>query len=233
MPNSRPTTANAGTRTFVPLGPHVRGGERPWAGGPPRASPPLRGARSVWAPRATLTKHASGLQPLDLGGRISRFPQHRVAVLPHRWRPAWRHLRLGIKMKWTRHREALAVGEGNERADALELLILRALIDRVHGAKGHARRIQNSAPVGEVPLGEYLVQNLNQGGGILAPRRIGGKARIVRQLRAANCRQEAAQLPLLVKERHDEPATVAAAIVIGERIGRLGARRPMRNHLTR
>src|SRR5262245_32411213 len=176
MPNSRPTTANAGTRKFVPLGPHVRGGERPWAGGPPVQARPFRGARSVWPPRATLTKHASGMQPLDLGGRISRFPQHRLAVLPHRRGPAWRHLRLGIKMKWTRHREALAVGEGNERADALELLILRALIDRVHGAKGHARRIQNSAPVGEVPLGEYLVQHLNQGGGIVETRRHGCKS---------------------------------------------------------
>ena len=43
--------------------------------------------------------------------------------------------------------------------------------------------------------------------------------------------QEARQLTGLVVQRHQEPSTVATAIVIGERVGRLGARRPVRDVL--
>src|SRR5262249_61333055 len=59
------------------------------------------------------------------------------------------------------------------------------------------------------------------------------EAGVLRQMRAADRRQEAMQLALLVEQRHDEPASVPAAIMVGERIGRLGPRRAMRHMLAK
>ena len=47
--------------------------------------------------------------------------------------------------------------------------------------------------------------------------------------RAPDRFQEAAQLPLLVEERHQEPTSVAATVVIGERVRCLVARRAKRH----
>ena len=59
-------------------------------------------------------------------------------------------------------------------------------------------------------------------------RRDSGEARIAGPVLAADGGQERAQLPLFVEQRHDEPTSVAGAVVVGERIGRVFAGRPVR-----
>src|SRR5215470_1641552 len=150
-------------------------------------------------------------------------------MLSNRRSTARRHLGFAVEMERARYGEMLSIGKRHERPNPLQLGVAGGLVHRANHAKCYARRLENASPFRQAPLPEYLIQDGDEGAGIFLASHIRCEAGVLSQMRAADRRQEAAQLALLVEQGHDKPASVAAAIMVGERIGRLGPWRAMRH----
>src|SRR5262245_6999830 len=100
----------------------------------------LAHSRPVPVPFGSLTEHPLGAQSLDVGCRVARRVQDFVGVLPDRGGASRRHLALAVEMKRTRHRQALAVSEGDQGTDALKLRVAGAFIHQAYGAECHPGR---------------------------------------------------------------------------------------------
>src|SRR5262249_57223752 len=115
--------------------------------------------------------------------------------------------------------------------DLWHLFSVGGLVAGLDGADRPSRRVQDRPPVCQVALGEDRIQDLYQRAGVLLARRAGRKARIVGEVWPADRGHEPAPLPRFIEEGHDEPAPVAALIMVRQGIGGLHARRPMRHVL--
>jgi len=138
-----------------------------------------------------------------------------------------------IEVEGARHSEACTVGEGNQGADLARLRIVCRFVDREHRAEGHAGRFEERLPFRLVALGEDPVENFGQHLMVGAPRRLGGEAFVLGQVLGVDRLEEARKLARLVVQRHQEPASVATAIVVGERARRVGTWRPVRHVLAK
>ena len=105
------------------------------------------------------------------------------------------------------------------------------LVHRGDDAERDADAVQDRAPFRQISRGKNLVEDHHQFPSILFARLGRCEARIVGQILAADRGEERTQLPLLVEQRHDEPAAIAGLIVIRQRIRRVLARRAMRHLL--
>ena len=76
-------------------------------------------------------------------------------------------------------------------------------------------------------LAEHGVEDFGQGAGVLASTGAVGEARIGQQVAPIDGGEKGFGLALLVEQGENEPATVGAAIVIGQRVGREIAMRPI------
>src|SRR6185436_4506675 len=173
-----------------------------------------------------LSEESQSLESRDLLDGVTRLAQHLVGMLADGRRADRSDLvRIG-DVERARYGEALAVGEGHQRADLARLGIVGSLVDRSYLTERDAGLFEDRPPFRQVALGEDFVEDPGQGDGILPAGVDRGEARVLQEMAGADCLEKYSGLPRIV-QRHQEPATVAGAIVIGERARRLDSRRPM------
>ena len=140
-----------------------------------------------------------------------------------------RHLLLAADLQRAAHRERGAgarVVDRHQRAAGPHLRIVRDLVHRPDHAEGDAGRLQHAPPLRPVALGEDRVEDGDERAHVGAAGRRRGEARVGEQVRPADGRGEVLPAPAVGRERDEEPAAVATAVEVAQRVDRLLARRP-------
>src|SRR5690606_26379701 len=113
----------------------------------------------------------------------------------------------------------------HEHPGGAHLRIVRDVLQPADHAERDALLLQSRPQLAPVALEEQPVQNLHQLAGVLMPALARAEARVRGQLLPADHGRERGPLPILVHQRQEEPAAVAGAVGVDQRVRRFLARR--------
>ena len=121
----------------------------------------------------------------------------------------------------------IAAFERHQHVVLQHLPVVRNIVQYPDHAEHQPVAVENFAPFGEVLGGKNLVENLDQlqRSGVAVG--LGGKTRIGDKILAADAAGQRRPLPFLVEQRQDEPAAVAASVMVGDGVQRAFARPPL------
>src|SRR5690242_16483224 len=160
----------------------------------------------------------AGISELLNGGLvIAGLAQDLVGMLADAGRLARLYLSRAVDEDRAVDGQYRIVLEGHQHLVLDHLLVMRDVVEDADHAEHETVAVENPAPFGEIPGGEYLVENPDQLQRARMASGLGGKALVRDEILAAHAARERRPLPFLVQKRENDPAAVPASVVIGHR----------------
>src|SRR5258707_5542381 len=156
---------------------------------------------------------------------IAGFAQYFVGMLADGRGAAWPYLVLTLDRNWTRDRQEGVVVERHQDFVGHDLLVIWDVLRRSNDVEYDSARGKYLAPFRTILGRKGFVEDCGQFHCVLHSISACCKPWVILQVFPSEALGKSWPLPFLVEDREDQPAPIAALIVVGESIQRLLARR--------